>query len=72
VQLSDPLLPIICASVLADPQVRVAFSSCLLKPFIAADLAAAITRALLQSREQPHATAGAPAKAVRPMSDLAA
>jgi hypothetical protein len=32
---------------LADPQVHVAFGSCLLKPFTAADLAAAITRALL-------------------------
>ncbi|HEV3323672.1 MAG TPA: hypothetical protein VG147_15965 [Solirubrobacteraceae bacterium] len=46
-QVSDPLIPIICASVLADPQVHVAFGSCLLKPFTAADLAAAITRALL-------------------------
>jgi CheY-like chemotaxis protein len=69
VQLSDPLLPIICASVFTDPQVDVAFSSCLLKPFTVDDLAAAIMHALRQSHEQPHATAGAAAPAE---GDLAA
>jgi two-component SAPR family response regulator len=69
VQLSDPPIPIICLSVLAEPQVDLTFSSRLLKPFIAADLTAAITRALRQSHEQPHATAGAAAPAE---GDLAA
>jgi hypothetical protein len=71
IQLAEPLIPIICVSVLAEPPVNLAFSSRLLKPFIAADLAAAVTRALLQSHKQPRATAAAPAKAALPESDLA-
>jgi hypothetical protein len=72
IQLAEPLLPIICVSVLTEPRVNLAFNSRLVKPFIAADLAAAIARALPQGREQSHAIAGAPAKAVRRESDLAA
>jgi len=52
-QLTDPLLPIICVSVLASPQIDVVFSACLPKPFFANDLATAINHALT---EQPRAS----------------
>jgi CheY-like chemotaxis protein len=52
-QLTDPLLPIICVSVLASPQIDVVFSACLHKPFFADDLATAINHALAQ---QPRAS----------------
>jgi CheY-like chemotaxis protein len=72
IQLADPLIPIICVSVLAEPQVDLVLDSCLLKPFIVADLAAAITRALLRSHERPHAMPGASVSAVSTASSLVA